>query len=98
MAQENLGVVIMFDIQGMTSDTYRKVLSRLDAAGAGAPAGRQYHCAYGEPDNLQVIDFWDSVESFQAFGATLVPILKEYGVSSTPNIKPVRNQIMPPHG
>jgi hypothetical protein len=97
MGQEDLGVVIMFDVQGMTSEKYRQVLSRLDAAGAGSPAGRQYHCAYGAPDNLQVIDFWDSVESFQAFGNTLVPILQEYKVSAIPNVQPVRNQVMPSH-
>jgi hypothetical protein len=95
VAQENLGIVIMFDVKGMTSENYRNVLARLDEAGVGAPAGRQYHCAYGEPDNLQVIDFWDSPESFEAFGATLVPILQRYGVSATPNIQPVRNQVMP---
>jgi hypothetical protein len=98
MAQNDLGVVIMVDLTGMTSENYRKVLSRLDAAGASAPAGRQYHCAYGAPDNLQVIDFWDSPESFEAFGATLVPILKEYGVTATPNIQTVHNHVMPSRG
>jgi hypothetical protein len=98
MAQNDLGVVILFDLTGMTSETYQKVWSRLDAAGASAPAGRQYHCAYGAPDNLQVIDFWDSPESFEAFGTTLVPILKEYGVSATPNIQALHNQVMPSPG
>jgi len=98
MAQNDFGVVIMFDVTGLTSETYGKIVSRLDAAGAGAPAGRQYHCAYGAPDNLQVIEFFDSTESFEAFGATLVPILKEYGVTSTPNIQTVHNQVMPSQG
>ena len=98
MAQNDLGVVIIFDETGMTSEIYRKVLSRLDAAGAFPPAGLKFHCAYGAPDNLQVIDFWDSPESFEAFGATLVPILKEYGVTSTPNIQTVHNQVMPSQG
>jgi hypothetical protein len=45
-----------------------------------------------------VIEFFDSTESFEAFGATLVPILKEYGVTSTPNIQTVYNQMMPSQG
>jgi hypothetical protein len=97
MTQESLGVVIMVDLSGMTSANYRECLSRLEAAGATHPSGRFYHCAYGSPDNLQVIDFWDSPESFEAFGATLVPILQELGVSATPNIQKIHNQVMPSH-
>jgi hypothetical protein len=86
-----------FDVTGMSEDKYRDVLNRLAAAGQEHPSGRFYHCAYGDPNNLQVVDFWDSMESFDRFGQTLVPILQEKGISATPHPEPVRNQIMPPH-
>jgi hypothetical protein len=48
-----------------------------------------------EADGLiQVFDVWDSEESFQAFGATLVPILTELGVDpGQPQVSTVHNVI-----
>jgi hypothetical protein len=43
---------------------------------------------------IQVFDVWESQESFQAFGATLVPILAELGVDpGEPQVSPVHNII-----
>ena len=48
-----------------------------------------------EADGLiQVFDVWESQESFEAFGATLVPIMTELGADpGTPMISPVHNII-----
>jgi hypothetical protein len=77
-----------------TPERYDESLKRLEEAGAGAPAGRLYHVAMESGGTIQVFDVWDSEESFQAFGATLVPILAEMGVDpGQPQASPVRNVI-----
>ncbi|MGA2037265.1 MAG: hypothetical protein ABSH04_06750 [Acidimicrobiales bacterium] len=57
-------------------------------------AGRLYHVALETGSQIQVFDVWDSQESFQAFGATLVPILAELGVDpGEPQVSSVHNII-----
>jgi hypothetical protein len=48
-----------------------------------------------ESDGLiQVFDVWESQEAFDAFGATLVPIMSGLGVDpGQPMVAPVRNVI-----
>lgn len=74
--------VMSFDPKagGMTAAQYDEVIRKLEAAGAGSPRGRLYHVCYGDAGNLKVVDIWDSMESFQAFGQTLMPILQKEGV------------------
>ena len=48
--------------------------------GAGAPQGRLYHVAFGDPNELRVSDIWDTRENFERFGQTLMPILQQMGV------------------
>jgi hypothetical protein len=77
-----------------TPARYDDALKRLEEAGAGAPPGRLYHFALETDGLIQVFDVWDSEESFQAFGATLVPILTELGVDpGQPQVSPVHNVI-----
>jgi hypothetical protein len=71
---------IYFIHEGFTPDKYRDAIARLEAAGAGSPKGRTYHCALESGGSIQVFDIWESQEEFDAFGATLVPILSELGV------------------
>ena len=40
-------------------------------------SGRSIHVALESNGEIQVFDVWDSQEEFDAFGATLVPILAE---------------------
>jgi hypothetical protein len=84
-----MAILVTFSVSGMTSATYESIHRRLEAVGAGAPAGRLHHVSYGSPDNLQVVDLFDSPESFAAFGNTLVPILQKMGVVATPHVEPV---------
>jgi hypothetical protein len=73
---------------------YDEAIKRLEEAGAGAPPGRLHHVAVETDGQIQVFDIWDSEESFQAFGATLVPILTELGVDpGQPQVSPVHNVI-----
>ena len=89
-----MAIVVKFSVSGMSSEKYETVLSRLEAAGAGAPRGRLYHVSYGSPTNLQVIDVYDSPQSLESFGAALMPILQELGVQAKPDVQEVRRIII----
>lgn len=89
---KDMTLIIHFEPKNMNATIYAEVMRRLDAAGASAPRGRLHHAAYGSPDGLHVVDIWDTAENFQAFGATLVPILTALGVTlPDPTIHPVNN-------
>lgn len=83
-----------FQPSSFTPERYNEVLKQLDAAGAGAPAGRSYHCAIEVDGLIQVFDVWESQEAFEAFGATLVPIMTAAGADpGQPMVAPVYNII-----
>jgi hypothetical protein len=85
---------LYFTPSTFTPALYDDAIKRLDEAGAGAPPGRLYHFALETDGLIQVFDVWDSEESFQAFGATLVPILTELGVDpGQPQVSPIHNVI-----
>jgi hypothetical protein len=85
---------LYFTPGSFTKARYDDTIKRLEAAGAGAPAGRLYHCAMEVDGLIQVFDVWESQESFEAFGATLVPIMAELGADpGQPMISPVHNII-----
>ena len=74
--------------------TYDEALSKLEAAGAGAPAGRLYHVALETDGQIQVFDIWESKESFDAFGETLMPIMTGLGAEpGEPMVSKVHNII-----
>jgi hypothetical protein len=89
-----MALIVHFTPKGMTDKKYAEILRRLDAAGAGAPAGRLHHTCYGANDALCVVDVYDTPASFEAFGKTLVPILESLGVEvGQPSVTPVHNII-----
>jgi hypothetical protein len=71
---------IYFSPTGFTPDKYEEAIRQLEAAGAGAPAGRSYHVALENDGAIQVFDIWESQEEFEAFGGTLMPIMNGLGV------------------
>jgi hypothetical protein len=82
--------------KAMSKTAYDGVMKELDAAGASAPKGRTHHSTFGPDDALMVFDIWDSVEDFEAFGATLMPILAAAGVDAgEPTIMPNHNNVPP---
>ena len=85
---------LYFSPSGFTPERYDEVIRRLEEAGAGAPAGRSHHFALETNGEIQVFDVWESQESFEAFGQTLLPIMGELGVDpGEPQVAPVRNII-----
>jgi len=75
-----MALIIHFTPKGMDEKKYAEILRRLQAAGAGAPAGRLHHTCYGDRNALRVTDVFDTPANFEAFGKVLVPILTEMGV------------------
>lgn len=88
---------IYFAPASMTAEQYNTCIDRLKRAGAGNPAGRQYHACFGDSQKLQVFDVWTSQEAFDKFGATLMPILQQIGVDpGQPMVMPIHNVVVPP--
>jgi hypothetical protein len=83
-----------FSPSGFTPEKYDEAIRRLEEAGAGAPAGRSHHFALETNGEIQVFDVWESQEAFEAFGATLQPIMAELGADpGQPMVARVYNAI-----
>ncbi len=81
-----------FAPKSMSLEQYDDVMRRLEAAGQSSPPGRLYHVAFAEGGGLHVFDVWDSQESFDRFGQTLMPILAEAGIDpGQPRVVEVHN-------
>jgi hypothetical protein len=85
-----MSYIIHFKHGGFTTAKYADAIKRLSAAGEGSPKGRNYHVCHGDPNNLEVTDVWNSMEEFQAFGKTLMPILESLGLELD---KPVISEV-----
>jgi hypothetical protein len=89
-----MAIAIYFHPESISASQYGAAIERLDAAGAGSPPGRLHHSCFGPPDHVMVYDVWDSEESFQKFGRTLMPLLDEMGLDpGQPQIMPLHNMI-----
>jgi len=75
-----MAIVIKFKHEGFTETKYREVIKQLQAAGHGNPKGRSYHVCYGDKNEVDILDVWESMEDFEAFGKTLIPMLTAQGV------------------
>jgi hypothetical protein len=83
-----------FNPGGFTQEMYDEAIRRLEQAGAGAPEGRSNHFALEADGEIQVFDVWESQEAFEAFGATLLPIMAELGADpGQPMVARVHNVI-----
>jgi hypothetical protein len=90
-----MALAFYFAPQSFSTEQYDEVIRRLDAAGAGSPPGRSYHCAFTGDGGVQVFDVWDSQESFDKFGETLIPIMAELGTDpGQPQVTEVHNVIV----
>jgi hypothetical protein len=79
---------------GFTSAMYDDVVKQLEQAGAGVGTvpGHRFHCAMEADGVVSVFDVWDSMEQFQKFGETLVPIMRKLGTDpGQPQVMKVHN-------
>jgi len=89
-----VALAFYFVHEGFTPEKYGSAIAQLEGAGAGSPKGRTLHVALESDGAIQVFDIWDSQEDFDAFGATLMPILGELGVElGAPMVATVHNVI-----
>ena len=83
----------MFEVDGATSAKYDEVIRRLTAIGQRVPDGQMYHICYGDKQRLQVINVFESPAKLEAFGAKLMPILQEMGITAKPAVFEIHNII-----
>lgn len=88
-----MAILAMFEVKGADASKYDEVIRRLTAMGERVPDGQRYHICYGDRQNLQVIDVFESQAQLDAFGAKLMPILQEMGIEARPTIFEVYNII-----
>ena len=85
-------IITHFDLPDMTTKQYDQIRADIAAAGHEQPKGRIHHVAGISPAGMQVVDIWESMDAFSAFGETLMPILVKNGVTpAVPNIMPVHH-------
>jgi hypothetical protein len=91
-----MAIAIYFNPQALTAAVYDEAVKVLEARGVGNPVGRVYHCTFGPDEKLQVFDIWDSLEDFQKFGETMLPVAAEFGIDlGQPVIEPIHDIITP---
>ena len=68
---------------GFAPDVYDESRSQLAQAGAGYGEipGLLFHCAMEAGECIRVFDVWESMEHFQKFAETLLPILSKLGAA-----------------
>lgn len=83
-------VAVCYTPAKLTAAQYDEIIRRLDEAGRMPPPGALLHACYGEEGQLRVFDVFDSMESFQAFGQVLSPIVARAGVEpGAPEVLPL---------
>jgi hypothetical protein len=91
-----MAIGIYFSPAAMSAEKYDECIKLLRKAGAGHPAGRSYHAAFGPKDKLMVFDVWTSQAAFDKFGKTLMPILQQLGIDTgQPTVMPMHKVIVP---
>ena len=88
-----MAVLAMFEVEGATADKYDEVIQRLTQMGLRVPDGQLYHVCYGNRQRLQVLDVFENETKLYAFGAKLMPLLQELGITARPQVFEVHNII-----
>ena len=88
-----MAVVVVF--QGVTQEQYEESVrrlaggkSQLESPSDWPVEGLLAHIAGQAPTSFRVVDVWDSEEAFARFGDHLIPILRDMGVQSQPEVYP----------
>jgi hypothetical protein len=89
-----MAIATYFHPETLTTQQYNESIRRLEAAGAGQPAGRLHHSCFGNDGKLMVFEIWESPAHFAAFGSTLMPILQDVGINpGDPDVMPIHHII-----
>lgn len=87
---------IYFPVKNMTPEKFASVHEQLKAIGQEHPTGRTFHAGFHVDGGIQVFDVWESMETFEAFGAHLMPILAQNDIDpGEPQISEIELLITP---
>ncbi len=90
-----MAITVIFKPDGTTAEQYDEIIRRLEEAGAGTPVGRRFHTCWGDPSSVGVVDVWESLQEFEAFGQVLMPIIEDVGAQvAEPEIHETHNIIV----
>ncbi len=88
-----MAIAMIHNLGGATTEQYDESVRRLKETGSlPAPPGQIYHVCFGESGSLRVGEVWESLEAFEKFGETLLPVLKDIGIDlGESDVSPVHN-------
>ncbi len=72
-------VAIRIVPEKMSRADYERVLEELNAAGAADPEGRTSHVSYGDVNEVNVFETWDSQEEFERYHQNRMAVLQACG-------------------
>jgi len=75
----------------LTAAQYDEIWRLLRQEKADHPQGRLSHVGFEQKGVMRVVDVWDTMEHFQAFGETLLPIIAKVGGEAVPEIVEARH-------
>jgi hypothetical protein len=75
-----MSILVRFAPPSATVEQYDEVVSRLQESDDNQPDGRELHVCFVDDGKIRVSEVWDSPEKFEAYGATLMPVLAEVGI------------------
>jgi hypothetical protein len=70
----------------LTRAQYDDIWRQLREQNAASPTGRLSHVGWEQDGTIRVVDVWDTMEHFEAFGQTLMPIIAAVGGNVTPDV------------
>jgi hypothetical protein len=89
-----MAIAVYFHPENLTLAKFEEAHRRLAEAGHADDPHRLHHSGFGEDGEMMVYEIWDSPESFQAYGAVLMPILAEVGIDpGEPSIMPLHRLV-----
>src|SRR5450432_235053 len=92
--EDLMSLVVRFSPESLTSEQYDTVVRRLNEENLSPADGLDYELCFGSGDKMKVSLVWDSKEQFEAFAASLMPILNEFGIDpGEPEVLEVHNII-----
>ena len=89
-----MAFVLIVQGPGLTRDQYEQSVKMISPSGTlESPAdwpveGLLAHIAGEGPNGFRVVDVWETEEAMKGFGEKLIPVLKELGVETEPEIYP----------
>ena len=75
-------IAVRISPKKMTREDYERVIADLEKPGEDAPEGRSFHAAYGNEDDVQVFELWESEEHFKAHRDRLTDRLLAAGMDA----------------